>query len=141
MQVKDIKGTFVVHLQEGDDVIQCLKKFAEENKITAATVSGIGTTSSVELGFFDKEVKQYQTVRFDEDMEMVSVTGNISVLGSEHIVHLHGVFGDDEFATFSGHVMSAKVLATGEFFVSVLDGEIKRSANSKFELNLFDLTQ
>ncbi len=139
MQILDTKSAIVVHLEEGDEVVESLRNFARDKGLDAAYISGIGTTSKVELGFFDKEVKRYQLVEFEEDMEMVTVTGNISRFGDDYVVHLHGIFGDDEFTTYGGHVMSAEILATGEFFVFPLDARIERSPNEKFELNLFDL--
>ncbi len=139
MQIKKTDQFYVVHLQKGDEVIASLRKFAEDNNISAAHINGIGTTSAIELGFFDKEVKEYQTVQFEEDMEMLSVTGSISRFGQDFVVHLHGVFSDDEFTTYGGHVISATILATGEFFIFTSNAVIERKPEPEFKLNLFNL--
>lgn len=138
MQSKKGKDVYIIHLEAGDEVISSLKTWAEKENIEGATVQGIGTTKSIELGFFNSEEKGYDIVETEEDMEMISVLGSISRKDGEVVVHLHGTFGDDEFNVIGGHVMNAVILATGEFFVHPCP-RIDRKLNPDFNLSLFDL--
>jgi len=139
MQVKRFNDVYVVHLQPDDEIIASLKKFAVDNNIKGASVQGIGTTKHIILGYFDTESKGYNTMETEEDMELISAIGSISTLDDDVVVHLHGTFGDDEFKLTGGHILSADILATGEFFVYPTGGTITRKHNDDFDLNLFDL--
>ncbi|MFP4459859.1 MAG: PPC domain-containing DNA-binding protein [Candidatus Zixiibacteriota bacterium] len=138
MQIKKGKGVYIIHIETGEDVLDSLKKVAEKENLQSASIQGIGTTSFIELGYFNNVSKGYDTVQIEEDMEMLNVTGSISQKNGEPIVHLHGTFGDDEFNVFGGHVIEAKILATGEFFVYPCP-KIERTLNADFKLSLFDL--
>jgi predicted DNA-binding protein with PD1-like motif len=139
MQSKNYGNIIVAHIQTGEEILKSVKKIAKQYDLDGAFIQMIGTTKKLTLGFFDKEVNQYSTMEYDEDMEMINVTGSISTKpDGDIVVHLHGIFGDDEFKTQGGHVMSAEVLATVEAFIFPT-GKIERSLNDKFNLFLFDL--
>jgi hypothetical protein len=70
--------TFAVILSTGDEVTHCLKNFVTENKIDGAEVHAIGAFSDVELGYFEWETKKYRKDRFQERVEIASLTGDVA---------------------------------------------------------------
>ena len=139
MQVKkNDNGSYVIHILPNEEIIEELKKFAKCEELDGASIQGIGTTSKVVLGYFDEQIMGYNTMEMIEPMEMINVLGSISKNGDDYVVHLHGTFGDDEFKVWGGHVMSATIFATGEFFVYPAD-KIDRKLNPTFNLSLFNL--
>jgi uncharacterized protein len=49
--------TFVGALKTGEEVMDCLSKFAEREHISAAQISAVGALSDVELKYFDWDKK------------------------------------------------------------------------------------
>jgi hypothetical protein len=70
--------TFVVVPSSGDEVMGCLKRFVEQEKIEAAQFSAIGAFRSAALGYFDWETKKYQRVPVDEQAEVAAFTGDVA---------------------------------------------------------------
>lgn len=59
--IHDAKGqrTFAIVLDSGDEVMACLKQFATEQELTAASFKAIGAFQAAELSFFHWETKAY----------------------------------------------------------------------------------
>ncbi|HLS19641.1 MAG TPA: PPC domain-containing DNA-binding protein [Paracoccaceae bacterium] len=82
MQVKQIETTaarqFVIVLDEGEEAIACLQDFAGKYRLPGAEFTGLGAFHNVTLGFFDFETKAYERIRIDEQVELVTVVGNLA---------------------------------------------------------------
>jgi predicted DNA-binding protein with PD1-like motif len=75
----DGQRTYVVVLDKGDEVMAELQAFAREQRVSAAQVTAIGALSRGTLGFFDWERKDYRRIPVDEQVEVVSLNGDIGV--------------------------------------------------------------
>ena len=63
MKSKRLGGDATRHVlvfDKGDEVVEQLLAFAEQEQVTAASFSGIGAFSDVTLGFFERERKDYK---------------------------------------------------------------------------------
>ena len=83
--------------------------------------------------------KDYSSKDFQGDMEITGMTGNISMLDDELIVHSHITFSDTEYRSFGGHLNEMKISATLEIMLFPLDVDLKRSKDSSTNINLLDL--
>ena len=70
--------SFVLVFDTGDDVMKELLAFAREHALDAASFSGIGAFQSVTLGYFELEKRDYKRIPIDEQVEVVSLVGNIA---------------------------------------------------------------
>ena len=70
--------TFVVSLDNHQEVVAALAAFCEEQGILAGEITGIGAVNSATLRFLDPATKLYVDKTFDEQMEISSLVGNIS---------------------------------------------------------------
>ena len=129
-------NTYILSCSRGEEITSELKKFAEINKITAASFSVIGAVKEVELAWYDVDVKEYSTMVFSEKLEIVSMSGNIGVMNGDIIVHSHGVFSDKEMQTVGGHINKVVVAAACEITLQKLEGTIKREYSEEIGLNL-----
>jgi uncharacterized protein len=127
---------YVLRFDKGEEVIAGLLAFAGENSITAASFQGIGACSEVELGYYYTESKSYGKKHVAEDLEIVSLAGNIGVLAGQPILHAHGSFGRQDFTMLGGHVFKVTASATCEIFIIKLQGELVRERNERLNLNL-----
>jgi uncharacterized protein len=84
--------TIAVVLEVGDECMECLKTFAEQQNIRAAQITGIGAFSSADLGFCDWERKEYLPIEIRERVEVASLIGDIAAgRDTRSAVHVHAV--------------------------------------------------
>ncbi len=127
---------YILRFDKGEDVIVGIAQFLKNQKIGACSISGIGSCSSIELGYYNSHLKEYRKKPFFEELEILSFLGNGSIKDGEPLVHAHGVFSQTDFTVMGGHVFKAVVSATAEIFIIKLEGEMKRELNAEFNLNL-----
>jgi predicted DNA-binding protein with PD1-like motif len=127
---------YILRLETGEEIFSAIKVFAEQEKITSAYFSGIGACSQAELAYFDMSSKQYLRKKFEVDMEIVSFTGNLSLLNQEIVLHAHSVLSKPDFTCLGGHVMSMTISATCEIFLVNLKGSMERKLDINTNLNL-----
>ena len=139
MQFRKIQNGFLVRLIKGEEVISSLSSFVEEQKIPGGFVFGLGAFKNATLGYFDSAKKEYVKNFFKEDMEFGSLTGSVSYVEGKPFVHAHVVAGGPDAKAYFGHLFSATISATGEFFVIPSDTKVERKPDLQTGLNLLDL--
>jgi hypothetical protein len=136
MKSTKLADGYLVRCEIGDEVVSAITKFAAEKRIHSGTVIGIGALQDPELGFYDIHKKEYIKRKFDGDYELVGLSGNFARLGNDTILHCHAAFSDTEFRLIGGHLFSAGVAVTGEFYIRPGGIEIERGPDPKTGLNL-----
>lgn len=106
--------TYAVVLDTGDEVVASLTRFAREQEIDAASVTGIGAFLDAELGYFNWQSKQYRKIPVKEQVEVVSLLGDIAVSEGEPALHLHAVLGRSDGSVIGGHLLAGHVRPTLE---------------------------
>lgn len=119
-------GTFVLVLRTGEEVMESLAGMADEHDVRGARVEGIGALRRATLGFYDLARKEYERFRIEEEVELLSLLGNISRFEGRPRVHLHATVSARDGTARGGHVFDAVVGATCELFVSPLPGPLNR---------------
>ena len=71
--------TWVLVFATGERVTGPLSEFLEAEQITAARLSGIGALESVTVGYFDWTRKEYEHHTLAEQVERLSLTGDIAL--------------------------------------------------------------
>jgi uncharacterized protein len=106
--------TYAVVLETGDEVLGLLTAFAREHEIDAASLTAIGALSSAVLGYFDWTSKQYKRIPVDEQVEVVSLMGDVAVADGLPTLHVHAVLGKHDGSVLGGHLIEAHVRPTLE---------------------------
>lgn len=109
--------TYVLVFDEGDEVSSGLLKFARENKLGACQITGIGGFREATLGYFELGKKAYKEIPVKEQVEVLSLTGDITLENDEPKIHAHVVVGTSEGAALGGHLLEAYVRPTLEVMV------------------------
>jgi uncharacterized protein len=94
-QLDDAGGrrTFVLVCARGDDPVEALTDAAKRFDLRAASLTGIGAFAAVTLGFFDHARRDYRRRVIREQVEVVSLIGNIALDQGSPRVHAHVVVG------------------------------------------------
>ena len=75
--------------------------------------------SSVGLAWFSWDTKRYEpAVTLDEQLELVSLIGDVTLKDGEPIVHAHAVIGRKDGTAHGGHLLEARVRPTCEAIVT-----------------------
>jgi len=119
-------GTFILRFDQGEDVLEELKKFCVTNQIEAAWFSGHGACDTLTLAFYNLEAKQYEEKHTIEPLEVASLTGNVGSMNGTPTVHAHGVFANRNYHATGGHVRRLIVSTSIEIFLTRLHGVLKR---------------
>jgi predicted DNA-binding protein with PD1-like motif len=127
MEWKAKESDIFVRLDPGELLVESLRTIAAEVVFSAAAIiSGVGMLSSVELGFFDVALDDYRRTVLDGIFDLSSVQGNIMQRELEYVPHVHLVFNDPTFATYSGHLIEATCHITIEMFLSTSVSALRR---------------
>ncbi|WP_446741988.1 PPC domain-containing DNA-binding protein [Silvibacterium acidisoli] len=117
--IADHPKTFALILETGDEILSSLKKFAHTQHLAASSFKAIGALSNVELGWFNWETKKYQTaVKLEEQVELLSLIGDIALKDDEPQVHAHLVIGRRDGTAHGGHLLHATVRPTCEIVIT-----------------------
>lgn len=133
------RETIVARAGRGEEIVSFIAAIAKREAVRAASVSGIGVLRNSELGYFDYEKKKYLKKILPDEMELLSLAGNVTVSEGEPFVHCHAVLSGRDFQTAGGHLFRGEVAVTAEVFIQVLEGEITRTFNPATSLRLMDL--
>jgi predicted DNA-binding protein with PD1-like motif len=131
--------TFVVVLQSGDEAVACLKRFADEQRLSAAQLTAIGAFSDAVLGYFDWQKKEYRRNPVTEQVEVVSLIGDVA-LGPKGApaLHMHAVLGRSDGAALGGHLLEAHVRPTLEVVVTESPAHLRKRHDPESGLALID---
>jgi predicted DNA-binding protein with PD1-like motif len=111
---RDEETTHVLVFQTGDEVVSTLEAFAREHEITAARFTAIGAFSEAKLGYFDWERKEYEEIPLAEQVEVLTLAGDVALKDGEPSVHTHVVLGKRDATAHGGHLLEARVRPTLE---------------------------
>lgn len=132
--------TYVLIFERGDEVASSLLKFAKEKNLAAAHFTAIGGFSDVILGYFSRERKQYQKIPLQEQVEVLSLVGDIALKedGTPQ-VHAHVIVGDANGFARGGHLMEAHVWPTLELILEESPAHLRRHSDPESGLALISL--
>src|SRR5690606_10100894 len=83
--------TFTLVFDTADAVIPNLERFAEDQAMDAAHFSAIGAFRRATLGYFAWDRKEYVRIPVDEQVEVLTLAGDIALQGSKRTAHAHAV--------------------------------------------------
>ena len=135
----DKQKTFVVVLSSGDEVMTCLLSFAKQQQLHASQFTAIGAFSKATLGFFDFVIKDYQKIGIAEQVEVLSLTGDLSLYNGEPKPHAHVVLGKRDGTAHGGHLIEATVHPTLELILTESPTYLQRVVDTNSGLPLIKI--
>jgi predicted DNA-binding protein with PD1-like motif len=131
--------TIALVFDAGDEPVQLLTRFAADYNIRSARFSAIGAFSEVVLGYFDIERKEYLRNPIQEQVEVVSLLGDITLAEGKPNVHAHVVVAGRDGLARGGHLLSASVKPTLEVLLIESPRHLARTYRPEFGLALIDV--
>jgi predicted DNA-binding protein with PD1-like motif len=128
--------TLALIFDAGDEVISELEEFAREQGIDAAHFTAIGAFERATLGYFSWEQKDYVRIPVQEQVEVLTLAGDIAVKDGKPKVHAHVVLGRRDGSAVGGHLLQARVRPTLELMLIESPSYLKRVHDSQTGLAL-----
>ncbi|MCC6047395.1 MAG: DUF296 domain-containing protein [Desulfurococcaceae archaeon] len=100
---------YVLRVPEDEELLTYITRFAKASSVRLGLVLAIGALKGCKLGYYDQRAQRYEVVEIDEEVELVSALGNVSIREGEPFVHMHVSVGRRDGSTVSGHLIEARV--------------------------------
>lgn len=131
--------TFAIVLTTGEEVMSSVTAFATEHQVRATQFTAIGALSRVVVAFFDWPTRQYRTIPIDEQVEVLSLLGDVTLDQGKPKVHAHIVLGKADATAHGGPLTEGLVRPTLEIIMTETPTRLRRRFDSESGLPLIDM--
>jgi predicted DNA-binding protein with PD1-like motif len=118
--------TAVLVFENGDDVMPVLEDWCVEQGVTAAHFTAIGAFERVVVAWFDWQAKEYRHITIDEQVEVLSLAGDVALNDDEPAIHAHVVVGRHDASTRGGHFVGGRVRPTLELVLQEAPSHLRK---------------
>lgn len=132
-------ATHAVVLDSGDEAVALLGKFVQEQQIEAASLSAIGAFEGAVVGYFDWAKKDYKRIPVEEQVEVLSLLGDVAVAEGKPTLHIHAVLGRSDGSVVGGHLLEGHVRPTLEVVFVEPPAHLKKRKDPETGLALIAL--
>ena len=140
MKVFPSQNATLLVLKRGDELHARLQEFARKHELKGAWVQGLGGSGTMTLGYYNLAEREYEWREYSDNLEILSLQGNLAWVDDEPFWHIHGSFGGRDFASVGGHVKEMVVGLTCELLITPLDAVITRMFDDETGLELLNET-
>jgi predicted DNA-binding protein with PD1-like motif len=130
---------WVLVLAPGEEVKETLTAFARRRNVMAASFVALGAFERATIGYFDWQKKAYQPIAVDEQVEVISLVGDIAEDDKgEPSLHAHTVLGRSDGSTRGGHLLKGLVRPTLEVTLTETPAHLRRRMHPDINVALID---
>jgi predicted DNA-binding protein with PD1-like motif len=142
LRVRTVSGhpqkVHVVVLQTGEEAVTTLLDFARDEDVRSAQVTAIGAFSDIVLGFYDPEKRRYEEIPIREQVELLTLSGNLTEEDGEHRLHASVAVGKRDGTAHGGQLVRGLVRPTLEVIVVEVAAELRRKVDPETGLALIE---
>jgi predicted DNA-binding protein with PD1-like motif len=133
--------TWALVFDKGDEAVAALTAFAREHGLAASHFTAIGAFRAATLGWFDPGRRDYRRIPIDEQVEVLSLVGDVVAGDDGPKVHAHVVVGKADGTAHGGHLLEARVWPTLEVVLTESPAHLRRRLDPETGLALIDLRE
>jgi predicted DNA-binding protein with PD1-like motif len=122
-------------------VVAGLTRLAEHQRLGASQVSAIGALSGATLGYFDRDARDYLKIPVQEQVEVLSLLGDIVDNAGKPALHAHVIVGRRDGTTLGGHLLEARVWPTLEVVVTSTPTHLRKRYDQETGLALISIPE
>src|ERR1044072_4171316 len=117
----------VLVFDKGDEVLETLQKFINDQHIPSAWFQAIGAFEKSVIAYWNRETKKYEDIAVDEQVEVLALSGNVTPKKT----HAHVVLGRRDGSTIGGHLKRGIVYPTLELHLARVEQELVRTRDEE----------
>jgi predicted DNA-binding protein with PD1-like motif len=137
----DGSRTIALVFEAGDEPMQGLLDFATRERLASGHFTAIGAFENVTLGYFEWPRRDYARIAIHEQVEVLSLVGDVTLDGGRPKVHAHVVVGKRDGTAHGGHLLEARVRPTLEVILIQPPGHLRRRFDPRSKLALIDVEE
>ena len=118
--------TFAIVLDTGDEAMAAIASFAAARHLRASQFTAIGALSRVVVAYFDWETKEYRRTSIGEQVEVLSLLGDVTCENGTPKVHAHIVVSKADATAHGGHFIEGHVRPTLEIVLTETPAHLER---------------
>jgi uncharacterized protein len=131
--------TYVLVLSQGDLVQAAIAAFARDHHVVNAHFSAIGAVRDPEVAWFDGSRKLYKAMSLHEQMEVLTLSGDIALgVDGQPVVHTHVVLARSDGEAWGGHLIEATTSPTLELYATTYPDPLHKRLDPATDLLLID---
>jgi len=131
--------TYAVIFAKGDEIMSGLAEFAVREKLVAGHFSAIGALEHARFGWFDHARKAFRDIPVNEQVEMISLIGDVGLVNGSPAIHAHGAVAFPDGHVRGGHILEAVAWPTMELFFTAYPAPLVKEHDAETNLFLFNL--
>jgi len=130
---------FMGRIKKNEDLLLSLEDICKQNNIYLGKIEAIGAVQNAKIGYYD-QISKYCYQFIDEKLEIVNLTGNVSIKDNKPMVHAHITLADKNGKTYGGHLALGTVVFACEFIIQSFKGsDFIRKFDDETNLTLWDI--
>jgi len=127
-------------LEHGSDLLESLNAICLQENIHLGRIEALGAVQKARIGFYNQQTREYQFSELDQPLEILKLTGNVSLRDGAPMVHAHITLADQEGKAHGGHLADGTIVFACEFILQVLHGpQFERGFDQETGLPLWAL--
>jgi uncharacterized protein len=130
--------TIAVVLASGEEAMAAIAQFATEYRLGTSHFTAIGAFSRATVAYFDWPAKEYRRIGIEDQVEVLSLVGDIVIEQDLPKVHAHAVLGKADASAHGGHLVEGYVRPTLEIIVTETPRHLRRRFDPDSRLALID---
>jgi predicted DNA-binding protein with PD1-like motif len=131
--------TYALIFAKGDEIMSGLTEFAVSEKLVGGHFSAIGALERARFGWFDSARKAFRDIPVDEQVEMISLIGDLGLVNGSPAIHAHGAVAFPDGHVRGGHILEAVAWPTLELFFTAYPAPLVKERDDETNLFLFNL--
>lgn len=131
---------FMGKLRHGADLLEEITAACTRENIRLGRIQAIGAVQHARLAYYNQKTREYRFFTIDQALEILNLSGNISLKDGEPMVHAHITLADDAGNAYGGHVAPGTVVFACEIIIEAFEGPaFERSFDEETGLPLWRL--
>jgi predicted DNA-binding protein with PD1-like motif len=133
-------GIYVGKLDHGTDLLEEITAICRENNIHLGKIQAIGAVQKARLAYYDQKNQVYEFYELDEHLEILNLTGNISLRNGQPMVHAHITLSNEKGEALGGHLAPGTLVFACECIIEAFQGlEYSRGHDETTGLPLWEI--
>jgi predicted DNA-binding protein with PD1-like motif len=140
MRVREVhhqtQRVLVVVCDKGEEAIATIGQALATEGLRSAQVTAVGGFSAGEVGYFDRDRREYLPIAMRGQVEVLSLLGDVAERDGEAALHVHAVLGRSDGSTLGGHLLRGEVWPTLEVIITEVAPELAKRVDPETGLAL-----
>ena len=125
---------YVIRFEDGEAIPERFREFLVARSVAGGSFSGIGAVSRARIAYFNVSKREYEDIELDEQLEVLSLAGNVALHDGEPLIHAHVTLGRRDGSVLGGHLRTGIVRPTLEIILRVISAPLERAVEPEYGL-------